>query len=164
VLAVPGNHDLPAATQAVWGGEACIEVGQWRLIGVDTTVPGQPHGEIDVERLCTRLGRLDERWTALVMHHPPLSPARNPAFLLKRAAELLSVLRDRPHVRAVLTGHVHTPFETTVDGCALLGGPSTAIPVVHSGEEFAVGAGGAIGARIVTLADNGSLMGELVVP
>jgi Icc protein len=164
VLAVPGNHDLPAVNEAVWGGESYIEIGQWRLIGVDTTVPGEPHGDVDVDRLCTRLDRLDESWTVLAMHHPPLSPARNAAFLLDRADELLGALRDRPHIRAVLTGHVHTPFEAIVDGCALLGGPSTAIPVVHSGERFDVGVGGAVGGRIVKLADNGSLVSELIVP
>jgi 3',5'-cyclic-AMP phosphodiesterase len=164
VVAVPGNHDLQGANESVWGGESCIEIGQWRLIGVDTTLPGEPHGDIDVERLCARLDRLDERWTVLAMHHPPVSPARNPAFLLNGADELVRAVRDRRHIRAVLTGHVHTPFEATVDGCALLGGPSTAIPVAHSGESFVVGAAVPVGARIVGLADNGSLMSELVVP
>jgi Icc protein len=163
-LAVPGNHDLAAATEAVWGGEASVEVAQWRLIGVDTTVSGAPHGDIDVEHLCARLDRLDERWTMLAMHHPPLSPARHPDFLLRRAEQLLRALRDRPHIRAVLTGHVHTPFEATVGRCAVLGGPSTAIPVAHAGESFVVGADVPIGARIVKLENDGSLMSQLIVP
>jgi Icc protein len=163
-LAVRGNHDLAAATEAVWGGEGYVELAQWRVIGVDTTVAGASHGDVDVEHLCARLDRLDERWTMLAMHHPPLSPARHPDFLLRRADELLRVLRDRPHIRAVLTGHVHAPFEAAVDRCTLLGGPSTAIPVAHSGETFVVGADVPIGARIVELASDGSLMSQLIVP
>ena len=164
VLAAPGNHDLPDAHAAVWGEEACLELPGWRLVSVDTTIPGELHGRVDVGRLCARLDALDDRWTLLVMHHPPLSPARHRFFRLDRADQLLQALKDRVHIRALLTGHVHTPFEAVVHGLGLLGGPSTGIPFDHSGEEFVVGAGGPVGARVVQLHDDGTVLSQLVVP
>jgi len=49
VLATPGNHDDPAALAEVFGRAKALDIGGWRLLCVNTFVPGEQFGKIDVE-------------------------------------------------------------------------------------------------------------------
>jgi Icc protein len=165
IIAVPGNHDLPDAHAAGWPERTTAEVGAWRVVGVDTSIPGQIHGSVDVPRLCARLDALDERFTVLAMHHPPRSPASHDWFRLLGADQLLAEISARLHVRVVLSGHVHVPFCWQHEQCALLGGPSTLTPFAHEGPEdhqVIVGRGAECGARILELYEDGGYEHRLV--
>ncbi|MHC3470892.1 metallophosphoesterase [Streptomyces sp. 7R007] len=162
VLAVPGNHDAPG-TVAEFFPATTVEAGNWRLVGIDTSRPGDIHGTIDTAAEMKRLDALDERLTVLVMHHPPLSPSTIPAFQLAGAAHLLAALRERPHVKALLTGHLHDPFERQADnGPRILGCPSTLIGFRHTGDDTVVGEGHVTGVRQVTLHDDGTVSATVV--
>lgn len=154
VLAIPGNHDTPAHVRAVWPAES-VEVGAWRVVGVDTTRPEQVHGTVDVPALLSRLDALDTRPTLLALHHPPASPSSHRWFSLDGAADLLAGLAARPHVRVVVTGHLHEVFEREFGPLRLLGAPSTYVAIRHDGEEYVIGDGFA-GARLLTLHEDGT--------
>lgn len=163
VLVVPGNHDDPDVVGRVFGPHRRAEVGAWQVVGIDTSRPGQVHGTVDAGAVAAMLDGLDGRPTVLVAHHPPRSPSTHPVFRLDGAGELLDTLAARPHVRILISGHLHDPFEFEgPGGLGLLGCPSTWVPIAHGGDRVEVGAGGPTGARVLHLADDGTWSAELL--
>lgn len=161
VLAVPGNHDDPAVVAAAFGPPAA-SVGGWQVLGVDTSRPQQIHGTIDVESERVRFAALDDRPALVVLHHPPASPSTHEWFQLDGANALAELLTSHPQVKAVLSGHLHQPFETEVAGVPLLGAPSTWVAIRHDGSSFEVGGSDATGARRLELLDDGTFTTALV--
>jgi len=163
VLAVAGNHDDPAIVADVFGAGHQAEVGAWRVVTFDSSRPGQIHGTLDVPAAIARLDALDARQTVVAVHHPPRSRSTHPWFRLDGADALLEGLTARPHVRAVITGHVHDAFSFSgPGGLALLGCPSTLMAISHAGTDMEIGSKGPTGARILTL-DGDDLSTELLI-
>jgi Icc protein len=164
VLAVPGNHDDPAAVAGAFGPPTPVEVGEWRVVGLDSSRPAQVHGTLDVEEAFHLLDDLDDRPTLVALHHPPVSRSTNPVFRLDGATELLAGLRLRPQVKAVISGHVHDAFDLEgPGGLALLGCPSTLYAIVHLGDGMEVSGEAPTGARVLRLADDGSWSSSVLV-
>nr|WP_230416181.1 metallophosphoesterase [Micromonospora tarapacensis] len=161
ILAVPGNHDDPCAVREVFGPDI-LEVGEWRIVGIDTSRPGQIHGTADVATEMSRLDRYDQRPTLLAMHHPPVSPVSHRWFQLEGAAELVMALAQRPYVRAILSGHLHHPFDSEASGIEVLGCPSSLIAFRHAVDSIVVGGARTTGARWCTLQDDGGVTSRLV--
>lgn len=157
LLAVQGNHDGAHAHQQVFGRGEPVELGAWRVLGLDSSLAGEIHGSLDVPALESLLDGLDARPTMIALHHPPVAPTTHPWFRLEHAEQLLESVRERPHVRALISGHVHTPFELRRGSTLLLGGPSTLIPFRFEGGEVTVGEGGPTGARVIELREDGSI-------
>ena len=162
VMAVAGNHDDPNNVRAVFGTHDTVELGRWRVLGVESVIPGEDHGSVDVASLIRRLDHLDPRPTLLAIHHPPRSPSTNPMFQLIGADEMLAALRDRPNVRAVVSGHLHEAFERYEDGVQLWGSPSSYYAITHTGGEYQLVSDGIVGAQVLTLGDDGSFSCERV--
>ncbi len=135
VHCLPGNHDDPEAMERALAGGAIttdfvVDNGAWRVVLLDSHVPGAPHGRLGA----AQLARLDDalasepgRFALIAVHHPPVviaSPWMDAMGLLD-AAELFAVLDRHPCVRAVIWGHIHQPFEGLRNGVRLLGAPST---------------------------------------
>jgi Icc protein len=153
ILAVPGNHDVPAVVSETFPTDVAT-AGGWRIVGIDTSRDGQIHGQVDVTGELRRLDAWDRRPTLLAMHHPPLSPSRNAWFQLDGAADLLAALASRPQVKGIVSGHLHHPFALRSEaGTPVLGCPSTLIAFRHDGEELVVGGSDATGARWLHLTD-----------
>jgi 3',5'-cyclic-AMP phosphodiesterase len=157
MLAIGGNHDDVDNVRTVFGAADTVEVGTWRVVGVDSVIPGEIHGAVDVEELTGRLDRLDDRPTLIAIHHPPRSPSTNPMFRLIGAEQMLSALRARPHVRAVASGHLHEAFDRTDGPLQLYGAPSTYYAIQHAGDAYAQAEDGIVGAQVLTLGDDGSI-------
>ncbi len=160
VLAVPGNHDDPAVVSTVFG-PAVIDVGAWRLVGIDTTIPEQVHGRVpDLDALHEALGDpppAGGRHTALVMHHPYASRSTHPWFSLEGAQRLRSVLASRPDVRLLLTGHTHERYDVSEPwGLTMRGGAATYYGLRHDGTEMTY-APGTAGAQVHELHDDGTV-------
>lgn len=163
VLALAGNHDSPAAVAEAFPGPRSVEVGGWRMHGLDSSRPHDVHGTIDAPAELARLDELDRRPTVVALHHPPLSRSTNPWFRLDGGDELLAGLADRPYVRAVISGHLHDPFDLEgPGGLALLGCPSTLVPIAHHGDRYQTGHGGPTGARVLYLGDDAKLTSRIV--
>src|SRR5438132_728794 len=86
VFVIPGNHDRREVLLKAFAGEGympppdapfvnyAIDRFPLRLVGVDTTVPGQNHGMMSEERLRwldDKLGARPDSPTLIFMHHPP---------------------------------------------------------------------------------------------
>jgi Icc protein len=156
LLAVAGNHDLLDNVRAVFGTLDTVEVGRWRVMGVESVIPGQDHGSVDVERLTERLDRVDDRPTLIAIHHPPRSPSTNHMFQLIGADAMVAALRDRPHVRAIVSGHLHEVFDRREGDLQICGGPSSWYAIEHIGDDYRLFTDGLVGAQVLTLGDDGS--------
>jgi Icc protein len=164
IVAVLGNHDEQAAHQGIFDTSTVTELGAWRVLGSNTSSPDRIHGEIEVGALIAAIDDLDQRPTLLHVHHPPIAPSSHPMFQLTGGAELLDALGTRPQVRAVLSGHVHTPFTVLPPrGPVLLGCPATIAAFRHRGEQMTVETMTATGARYLELAPDGRLRTELLL-
>ena len=162
VMAVAGNHDDPNNVRVVFGEADTVELGQWRVIGVESVIPGEDHGAVDVAGLIRRLDHVDARPTLLAIHHPPRSPSTNPMFQLIGADEMLLALRDRPNVRAVVSGHLHEAFERHEGGVQLWGSPSSYYAITHTGDQYQLVSDGLVGTQVLTLDDDGAFACERV--
>ena len=95
-----------------------VELGGWRLVLLETSRPGEHHGELEEDRLAWLDGALSESRdrgapTLVLMHHHPVPPEfadKYPNQIGIRPAhslELFELIGRHPHVRAVLIGHTH---------------------------------------------------------
>lgn len=114
-----GNHDERGAMRQGLLREApsdgpvdrVWDLGGLRFIGLDSSVPGFHHGELDdaqLDWLAAELATPAEFGTIVGLHHPP-APAPQPLFdllELRDQSRLASVLAGTD-VRAVLAGHLH---------------------------------------------------------
>ncbi len=163
VLALPGNHDEPEVVADIWGGTEVVDLDRWRVVAVDTTIPGEVHGAVDVAEVLARLDALDARPTVVALHHPPLSRSSDPQFQLEGASDLLDGLAARPQVRAVVAGHLHDAVE--LEGprhLPVLLCPSTLMGITHHGAQMTIDARAPRGARVLHLADDGSLRSRVL--
>lgn len=161
LLAVPGNHDDARLTREVFGDRPTVEVAGWCVLALDTTVAGEVHGSADVPGAQVLLDAAS-RPTLVALHHPPVSPSPHEWFVLEHSPELLASLARRPAVRAVLSGHVHTPFSWRAGPLELLGAPSVLASFGFARPEPELGAGGPTGARALFLERDGGLRSELI--
>lgn len=133
LLPVPGNHDSSAGLRAAFpqiarqaGGGASdklnyvVDGHPVRLVLLDSSVPGKPHGELGTATLAwldAQLGAAPERPTLIGLHHPPFVTGIRHMDVqnLFDAAALEEVLLRHPQVLALTCGHIH---RTVVTGFA----------------------------------------------
>ena len=114
-----GNHDRREILREHLLGEAPVaaplyrsyRLGGLRIITLDTSVPGQHHGELDEEQiawLAAELARPAPEGSILAMHHPPIPMIQNLAVLTElRNQERLRRVVEGSDVRLILGGHLH---------------------------------------------------------
>lgn len=145
VHVLPGNHDDRARLRQAFdlpgdGDEPvdyAADVGELRLVVLDSNVPRQDPGAFDpaqLEWLDEGLGKESERPTIMAMHHPPLATgtaewdAINLAPSERRA--LAEVVSRHPQLRAIVGGHLHRVTASTLAGRPVLAAPSTYLQVL----------------------------------
>ena len=137
LLVAPGNHDDVARLREHLLGrppdrgplDELVRVGGLRVIGMDSSVPGEVHGELDDTQLEALAGELAEPaadGTVLVVHHPPIwsTTPMSELVALREPQRLAAVLRGSD-VRLVLSGHTHRVSAGTVAGVPVWVSPST---------------------------------------
>ncbi|ALE06513.1 hypothetical protein AL755_15360 [Arthrobacter sp. ERGS1:01] len=164
---VMGNHDERTGFREVLGnghpgGETTqcagpvtgvTEVAGYRVLTLDSSVPGRSHGFLDgaqLDRLSAELAVDSPRGSIVVVHHPPVPPvtALHHGIELQNPAELADALAGSDVV-AVLSGHYHHPMSDflqvganavpvvvapgIVNGNAVLAGPGRERAVAGSG-------------------------------
>jgi 3',5'-cyclic AMP phosphodiesterase CpdA len=91
---------------------AVSSLGGFRVVTLDSLVPGKGHGLVDADQLAwlsALLATPAVDGTILVFHHPPLRLASLPyveEVVLQNIGELADVVRGTD-VRVILTGHLH---------------------------------------------------------
>lgn len=115
---VGSNADVPAAVERAAVEHAdeppimgMSHVAGYRVITVDSSVPGRTHGLVDGEQLAWLRAELSTRHghgTVVVIHHPPVEPvtALHQGIELQNAEQLAEALAGTDTV-AILSGHYH---------------------------------------------------------
>ncbi|MFF1439943.1 metallophosphoesterase family protein [Streptomyces sp. NPDC058295] len=126
VFYTTGNHDERSAFTKVLGSghpdavlgfpgaerAAVSTVGGWRLVTLDSLVPGEVYGRLgagQLDWLRDVLTTPAEQGTVVAFHHPPISldiSATQRVFGLREPEGLAEVIRGSD-VRVLLTGHFH---------------------------------------------------------
>jgi 3',5'-cyclic-AMP phosphodiesterase len=119
---VPGNHDSREMMRAAFAGSNYahrsgplnqrVEVAGLDLLLLDSSVHGQPHGQLDaatLEWLDAELASVAERPALLFLHHPPFRAGiwHMDRQNLLNADALAAIVLRHPRIRLVATGHVH---------------------------------------------------------
>lgn len=142
-LPLPGNHDDRGRLRSGFPNHPWVDddhaswvqhVDGVRIIGLDTTVPGEPGGLVDERRaawLSSVLAEAHDGTTILAMHHPPFATGIGwmDRSGLDGRMRLEAVLRDQPHVDRIWCGHLHRPITSQVAGVPAEVGLSTAVHV-----------------------------------
>ncbi|MBM7061205.1 3',5'-cyclic-AMP phosphodiesterase [Pseudomonas sp. UL073] len=144
----PGNHDEAEVMHAVCAGsermQPVLDLGAWRVILLDSAVPGAVLGHFDetqLQLLERALSEAPERHHLICFHHHPVSIGCDwmDPIGLRNADALFAVIDRHPQVRALLWGHVHQDFDEQRNGVRLLASPSTCVQFAPGSEEFQVG-------------------------
>jgi len=157
LYAIPGNHDIPSEVRARFGRhldaqqadagprsrarsgdtsslDYVVELGELRLIGLDTSVPNENGGQLNHHQLSwldATLGAAPDVPAIVFQHHPPFVTGiawMDESGLADGAAEA-SVLARHPQVAAVLCGHIHRPIQSLVGATLAMVCPSTGVQV-----------------------------------
>ncbi len=137
VLTCPGNHDSRVpyrkALLGVEPAEGPVNSVHVRDDGAvlccDSSIPGRDEGRLDDETYDWIEATLDElggtRPVVLAFHHPP-AEVHHPlpdSYRLADPGRLEALLRRRPEIAGLITGHAHTPAATVFAGRPLVVGP-----------------------------------------
>ena len=141
-LALPGNHDDRTELRSRFGDlpdghpdepiDHVVDLGELRLICLDTTIPGRHDGRLTTAQLdwLDDVLAADRRPTVVVQHHPPVAsgiPSMDVRFGLAGADAQAAVLARHDHVAAVWAGHYHRTFHQRFGGTVATCCPSTAL-------------------------------------
>lgn len=138
---VPGNHDDRALLRSVFHdrvascGERIVfddHADGWRLIGLDSHVPGQLHGELglaQLEWLSKQLNSQPFGPTCLFFHHPPVTVRSEwlDRIGLTDALGFRNSMSLFPQIRIVVCGHIHQELTLMQARVAYVATPSTGV-------------------------------------
>ncbi|CAM3437166.1 phosphodiesterase [Pseudomonas floridensis] len=144
---VPGNHDDREQLLAAFADHVYLPLSakgplDWvveqhplRLIGLDSTIPGEHGGQLDfcqLDWLNAQLSRRPDVPTLIILHHPPFMSGighmdRQPFI---NAAELERVIARHPQVERLLCGHLHRPMQRRFGGSLTCVCPGTSHQIV----------------------------------
>jgi 3',5'-cyclic AMP phosphodiesterase CpdA len=139
---LPGSHDsreamrrgFPAHTHLGDGPfiQYAVDVGELRLIAIDSCTPGESHGSLCQRRLrwlSDELDACEDRPVILALHHPPFQTYVNVVdkpSLLQGAEELEALVELHPNIQRILSGHLHQAVTTLVGGAIAMTAPAPA--------------------------------------
>jgi Icc protein len=163
-LAVPGNHDDPAALRAVLRQDRCpvLDVGPVRVVGLDVTVPDENHGFLREDIADEALARADgARHVVLALHQPPIRTGHAviDTMLLTNSDALAELVRRMPRVVAILCGHIHTPLASSLHGTPVLCAPGVASTLVLDPDRRPIASSDSLpGMALHRIEDDGSII------
>lgn len=115
---LPGNHDNSENLRAAWGSrvQPVLDIGRWRIIMLDSTVPGSNDGHLAQDQLAllaTEAAQAGDRHVLVAMHHHPVAMQCDwlDTTIINNARELFECVGNLPAVRGLLWGHVHQEFD-----------------------------------------------------
>ncbi len=146
VLALPGNHDEPNVMKQYfplgpWDGPYVMEMGNWRLVLLDSTEAGGISGHFSsfrLQQIQSCLQDTDRQHTLLALHHQPLAVGAQwiDRYMLETPEQFFEVTDRSSQVRCICWGHVHQDFQTQRKGVSLLGAPSTVANTIPGMQRF----------------------------
>jgi Icc protein len=148
VLCLPGNHDDPEAMRRelncepfVTGGS--VDLGLWRIVLLDSTIPGSAAGRLgtqSLKALDAALAEAPQRHALVCLHHHPVPMGSRwlDRVGLQNADTFLEVVDRHRNVRGIVWGHVHQSYDSVRNGVRLLATPSTCAQFLPRSEQFAL--------------------------
>jgi len=142
-----GNHDCLQTLQQACAGtdrlEAVTDIGNWRIILLNSSVPNESYGWLSDETLKQLEYALSEAPTQhclMALHHHPVDVgcAWLASIGLRNADTLFALINRFPQACVLLWGHVHQPFAQKRDRLHLLGSPSCCIQFAAQSADFNV--------------------------
>ena len=132
IRCLPGNHDQPSVLRqelSDWSMPV-TDVGAWRVVTLDTTVPGSNAGHLcnsELDMLEAALAQAPNRHTLVAMHHNPMQIDSHwhDSMMIDNPQALFKLLARYPQVRVLLWGHVHHEFDRRRHNLRMLATPST---------------------------------------
>jgi Icc protein len=148
LLVIPGNHDERAAFRSCFADLGYLpqsgpmhfvagDHGPVRVIGLDVTIPGLGHGDMDDEAVAfleAALALEPERPTMIMMHQPPFMTgmAFMDQYRCLRGQRLAEIVSRYPAVERIVCGHVHRSIQLRFGGTVLCTAPSTGAAIALS--------------------------------
>jgi len=148
---IPGNHDRRSVMKSLSdyadAFTSCVKLGNWQIIMLDTSHPGDVHGllkdsELDILKknlAGTGKGKTIEH-SLVCLHHNPIPGTAGwmQDIGLHNAEEFIDILRQYESVRAVVYGHIHQTLDLEHEGIKFFCTPSTCIQFKPHVEDFAL--------------------------
>ncbi|NYT63324.1 metallophosphoesterase [Alcaligenaceae bacterium] len=166
---LPGNHDDRDNLQAVWQSrvEPVIDVENWRIILLNSSVPGSNAGHLadtELTLLKEAATQARDRHVLVAVHHNPIPMGCGwlDSMTIDNGDALIDCIGQLPNVRCLLWGHVHQEYDelhqygpVSQDGTAgkerrsgrqhgaghqlrLIASPSTCVQFMPHSTEFAL--------------------------
>jgi 3',5'-cyclic-AMP phosphodiesterase len=155
IIATPGNHDVTAQVEQVFGSSG-VTVSGWEIVVLNTVIPATEYGRVDIELLSEQLAQTDGRPTFIAMHHPPITLSTHRWFQLDGASDMVRLVTQHRHVRAVVSGHLHQAFAVQIDHASYIGCPSAWYAIRHTGNTWVEAKDGLVGANLYELNADGT--------
>lgn len=140
---ISGNHDdtetaRPILESAGLEAGPVVDLGDWQMLLLDTSIPGRPEGALDEDQFETVREAGDGRPILVAMHHPPLAvgSAWIDRIALREPEKFLAAVATNPAIQVVAYGHIHQVHAATVNGTDYLSAPSTAVNSLPGRERF----------------------------
>ncbi|RMG59464.1 MAG: 3',5'-cyclic-AMP phosphodiesterase [Gammaproteobacteria bacterium] len=170
VHCLPGNHDIPVVMREHLRSQrvSCPQVVDckgWRLILLDSVVPGEVGGHLDaaeIDMLQQALAESDSP-TLISLHHQPVPVGSDwiDEMGLDNAEALFDSIAGLPQVKGLLWGHVHQLFDEHRNGVRLMGTPSTCVQFAPGSARFSVDQQQP-GFRLLALMPDGQILSEVL--
>jgi 3',5'-cyclic-AMP phosphodiesterase len=141
LLIIPGNHDEREAFRRCFADQAHLprsgplhftvdQYGPVRIIGLDISVPGEHHGDIDDQTLLWLEQTLEQdpnRPTMIMMHQPPFASGIPyiDEYWCERGDRLAKLVSRFPAIERIVCGHIHRFMQLRFGGTLLCTCPST---------------------------------------
>ena len=168
---VPGNHDDPETMRHAFTADNIlpdkhIQIGNWQIVLLDSSIPGEVYGRVSESQLHFMHDALQvtpQPHALVCLHHPaiPCGSAWLDKISLLDAEQFRDAVCQHAHVRGVLWGHVHQEAHFHRDDIDWMSTPSTCIQFKPDSVEYELDSL-APGYRSLTLRADGSILSEVV--
>lgn len=145
---LPGNHDDRDNLRAAWqdGVEPVIDLGNWRIIMLDSSLPGSNAGHLAESQLAmlqAAATQVHDRHVLVAVHHNPVPMGCGwlDSMTIDNGDALINCIGQLPNVRCLLWGHVHQEYDQVhqynpVHQLRLIASPSTCVQFMPHSSEF----------------------------
>ncbi|MDP7403599.1 MAG: 3',5'-cyclic-AMP phosphodiesterase [Gammaproteobacteria bacterium] len=137
---LPGNHDNALLMQSLAEGTSAaykyMQLGNWLIVMLDTSVGGQVHGTLSAEELAFLSAQLDASELSDSVDHVLVSMHHNPIrgtagwmknIGLQNPQKFWETAKTSSKLRAIVYGHIHQELDFELEGIRCLCTPSTCI-------------------------------------
>lgn len=145
-VCVPGNHDIPELMASALPESVLpkvVELGDWLIVLLDSTIPNCEHGNLcdaELDFLQKTLAQYPDKHIIVCMHHQPIAIGCDwiDQYQVASADRFKAMVAEAGNVEVVLWGHIHQAFERVIGSVQYMASPSTCIQFKPNSVDFAL--------------------------